>query len=102
MSLKDRLRQHWRFTKSVPVQIILTDGWGVDKFINGRTVDISEAGVRIEVPTPIDKGSSVTLCSKQGLQGRASVTSCIRKGMKYLVGLEFADEQQHAEGEALV
>jgi hypothetical protein len=88
MSLKDRLRQHWRRTKSVPIQVIWTDRWGVDKSINGRTLNISEAGLQIEAPAPIERKTTVILCSKKGRQGRAAVTSCIRKGMKYLAGLE--------------
>jgi hypothetical protein len=83
-----------RTRKSASVQIIRTDRWGVDKLINGRTVDVSNAGMRIEVPEPIETETYVTLCSALGLQGRAAVRSCIRKGMKYLVALDFDDTRE--------
>ena len=64
---------------------------GGDKYANARMLDISELGMRIEVPEPLQERSYVTLrCDKLKLNGRASVRSCLRKGIKYLVGLEFS------------
>jgi hypothetical protein len=85
------LRRHWRSTKSALAYIVWSDRTGEDKFANGRTVGISESGIRIEVAEPLEKQTYVTLqCSALGLRGRASVRSCARKGMKYIVGLEFS------------
>jgi hypothetical protein len=67
------------------------DQGGADKFVSGRTVDISESGIRIEVSAPLDKQTYVTLQSSVlDLHGAASVRTCIRKGIKYIVGLEFS------------
>ena len=91
MRPEGELRRHGRATKSTPVCVIWTDRLGGDKFVNGRTVDISEAGIRIEVPEPIDKQTYVTVqCPAMALHGRASVRTCSRKGTKYVLGLEFS------------
>jgi hypothetical protein len=91
MKRDGELRRHARSIKSALVSVVWTDRLGGDKFVNGRTVDISEAGIRIEVSEPIDKQTYVTVqCSEVGLHGRASVRTCIRKGTKYLLGLEFS------------
>jgi hypothetical protein len=90
MNQEGELRRHWRSTKSAPASIVWNDRVGGDKFINGRTVNVSESGLRIEVTEPIEKQTYVTVqCSSLGLHGRASVRSCARKGGKYLLGLEF-------------
>ena len=91
MDQEGELRRHWRSTKSEAVSVVWSDRLGADKFINGRTVNISESGIRIEVGQPIEKQTYVTVqCSSLGLHGRASVRSCVRRGSKYLLGLEFS------------
>jgi hypothetical protein len=44
MRPEGELRRHWRSAKSVAVSVVWSDRLGVDKFINGRTVNISESG----------------------------------------------------------
>jgi hypothetical protein len=84
-------RRHLRSPKGVPVHVAWTDRLGGDKFLNGQTVDISVGGIRVEVREPIEKHTYVTVrCSAMGLHGRASVRTCSRKGMKYVLGLEFS------------
>ena len=91
MGNKGELRRHNRSEKAAPLQLIWKDRQGLDRFINGAIIDISESGVRVEVRDPLEKQTYVTLQSVSlGLHGSASVKSCTRKGMKYLVGLEFS------------
>jgi hypothetical protein len=91
MSDKGELRRHARSAKSAPVQLIWKDRQGIDRFINGRIVDVSESGIRVELNDPMEKQTYVTLqAAGLGLHGSASVRTCARKGMKYLVGLEFS------------
>ena len=91
MSREGELRRHARAEKSSPVQIVWKDSAGVDKFVNGKTLDISASGMRVEVSDPIERRTYVTLqCTALALRGSASVRSCTRKGMKYVVGLEFS------------
>lgn len=58
--------------------------------MTGRTLNVSSSGMRVEVGEPIDMQTYVTVqCSALGVHGRASVRTCTRKGMKYILGLEF-------------
>ncbi|HTB17253.1 MAG TPA: PilZ domain-containing protein [Bryobacteraceae bacterium] len=91
MSREGDLRRHARAEKSSPVQMVWKDRAGVDRYVNGKSLDISPAGMRVEVSEPIEKQTYVTLHSVAlALQGSASVRTCTRKGMKYVVGLEFS------------
>jgi len=64
-----------------PVQVLWKDPSGTEMSVHGRTVDISETGLRIKVPVPIEKGVYVGFnASKVPLQGTASVRSCKRQG----------------------
>jgi len=87
----DDLRRHGRVTMDSPVQVLWKDPSGTEMSVHGRTVDISETGLRIKVPVPIEKGVYVGFnASKVPLQGTASVRSCKRQEVGYLVGLEFS------------
>ena len=91
MSREGDLRRHSRAEKSSPIQLIWKDRSGVDKYVSGRSLDISPSGMRIEISEPIEKQTYVTMqCAGLALQGSASVRSCTRKGVKYVVGLEFS------------
>jgi hypothetical protein len=91
MTSKGTLRRHERNEQSAVVQIMWKDRNGADKYANARTLDISESGMRIEVPEPLQERSYVTLrADKLKLNGTASVRTCIRKGTRYWVGLEFS------------
>jgi PilZ domain len=91
MTHEGDLRRHSRSEKSSPVQIIWKDRHGTDKYVQGRIINVSESGIRVEVSEPLEKQTYVTLQSPGlGLHGRASVRTCTRKGTKYAVGLEFS------------
>jgi hypothetical protein len=63
----------------------------MDQFVTGRSLDVSPSGMRVEVAAPIEKQTYVTVqCPALSLHGRASVRTCARKGVKYVVGLEFS------------
>ncbi len=91
MNQKGDLRRHTRSTQSAQVQLIWKNRQGVDGFATGRIIDVSESGLRVEVSDPLEKQTYVTLqAAGLGLHGVASVRSCARKGVKYVVGLEFS------------
>ncbi|MGA2882196.1 MAG: PilZ domain-containing protein [Bryobacteraceae bacterium] len=91
MGKEGQLRRHERAQNSSPVQLVWKDRTGVDKYVSGRSLDISPSGMRIEIPEQIDKQTYVTMqCAALDLHGTASVRSCTRKGMKFIVGLEFS------------
>lgn len=69
-------------------------GWqddkGNDKAAKTKSCDISEAGLRFELPEAVPDRSFVSLRSQTlGLNTRASVRSCVRQGNKYSIGVEF-------------
>ena len=85
MSNEGDLRRHARSAKAAPLQLIWKDRQGIDRFINGSIIDISESGVRVELREPLEKQTYVTMqAAGLGLHGSASVKSCARKGMKYV------------------
>ena len=91
MSAKGNLRRHHRKPKTAVVQLMWKDRFGNDKFANARTLDISESGMRVEMPEPLVERSYVVLRAESvGLRGQASVRSCSRTGSKYTIGLEFS------------
>ncbi len=89
---KDRdIRRHRRSKHIATVRLSWQDRLGNEKFAFARSFDISETGLRIEVPEAVPLQSYVTLHAEQlGIRGRASVRYCARVGIKYVLGLEFA------------
>lgn len=88
---KGTLRRHFRLDVRAPIQIIWKDRNGEDKFTNAHTIDVSESGLRAEVPEPVPERSYVTFrADSLALSGTASVRSCHLKGVKYVLGLEFS------------
>jgi hypothetical protein len=64
---------------------------GEQKFAYAKILDVSESGMRVELREALARHAYVSLrADKIGLQGSASVRSCVKKGGKYLVGLEFS------------
>jgi hypothetical protein len=88
---KGNMRRHDRSDVRSLVQLMWKDRYGNEKFTNAYTLDVSESGMRLEVPEQMPERSYVTMrADKLGLHGTASVRSCSRKGTKYVVGLEFS------------
>jgi hypothetical protein len=84
------LRRHARRSFSATVRVGWQDTSRQDKTALTRSFDISEAGMRFELSEAVAVRSDVTLrCDKIGLQARASVRSCARQRLKYMVGVEF-------------
>lgn len=84
------LRRHTRIEFPGIVRL----SWQVNgqvKFARGRCLDLSESGMRVEVPEAIAVRSYVTVSAEKiKLSANASVRHCGRKGGKFLVGLEFS------------
>ena len=91
MAQKGDIRRHSRTARTDPVELSWRDRSGNSQVSRGRLVDISEAGMRIEMPEPLEKQAYVTVRAEGlGIHGTASVKSCTRKGLKHVVGLEFS------------
>lgn len=59
--------------------------------VPGRCVDLSSSGAKLETRDRLEVRASILVHSEQfGRMGTASIRYCVRKGMKYEVGLQFS------------
>lgn len=66
------------------------DARGGDRFAVVKSYDVSQNGMRLQLPEPVEPRSCLRLqCLELKIHGTASVRSCQRNGMGYMVGLEF-------------
>jgi len=92
MRLKKNKRLHERTTCAVHVFVAWTDEHGVDRYVKGKCVEISETGVRLELQQPIPYLSYVTLrLEGAGLAASARVRHVSRRGLSAVVGLELRE-----------
>ena len=57
---------------------------------NGECIDISSSGLKVKVDIQIPTRTVVTVRAQElALHGSASVRSCTRSGVRYIIGLEF-------------
>jgi hypothetical protein len=83
-------RFHGRFKITNHVTLSGEDEAGKKWTIQGRGGDMSRLGARIETGDPIAPGSFVFIqVQNLSLMGGAIVKYCVRRGLKYKIGLEF-------------
>jgi hypothetical protein len=88
MSAGKDIRRYQRIPYSGPIRVSWEDR-GQPCFAIGKSVDISEQGMRIEVLPPVLSGVTVQLAVERiRFAGSASVKYVGRRGPKYLLGLE--------------
>ena len=86
-------RRHDRIPYNGPIRIAWETENGELRYAMGKCVDISESGLRIELPEPVPVRSYVTLRADGiNLSARASVRSVDRRGIRCLVGLQLSQE----------
>lgn len=87
MSSKE-IRRHRRIPFSGSVRISWEER-GAPRFASGKCIDLSETGLRIELPASIPPRTRVQLTTDRvGIAGSASVKNVDRFGAKYIIGLE--------------
>ena len=90
MSAKDR-RRHRRIPYLGPVRIFWDDDHGRTKYVRAKFLEISEGGLRLDVPEPIPVGVHISLRAERiNFVGSAVVKQVVRCGSKYLLGLELS------------
>ncbi len=84
------IRKSARIPWITKVTVSWTGRSGNQDWSNAECVDISRNGMRLRMKTPLEIRSLISLrCVKPNIQGAASVRSCVRQNMTYLVGIEF-------------
>lgn len=84
------LRRYSRLGMRAPVRVSWVDRYGNQKYTTAKTIDISEAGIRVELPEAVEiRGLVGVQAERLGVTSSGSVRNCVRCGSKYLVGIEF-------------
>jgi hypothetical protein len=91
MEARHDLRRNDRHRCDHKITVMWRDLSGQDKFVHAKALDISEFGLRIQMPEALPNWTYLALnASKLGLTGHASVRHCARtRDARYAVGLEF-------------
>lgn len=89
MATRNRRRED-RTPLSLPAMFQWEDEYGESLTTRAKTVDISTAGLSLEIIRSVPPRSIVTFrLLGLNLGGRASVRSSYQKGMNFRIGLEF-------------
>ncbi len=92
MSSKDS-RRHRRLPYSGAVRVSWEDAARGTRFAMGKCIDVSESGLRLELPISIPPLTSILLSADRiHVSGSASVKHVARFGAKYLLGVELNSE----------
>jgi hypothetical protein len=84
-------RRHQRIPYLGPIRISWEDAQGMQRYTQARCLDVSEGGVRIEVPVSIPIRTRISLRAERiGLAGSATVKHVARQGTKYILGLSLS------------
>lgn len=85
------LRRHQRVPLDSVIRLTWQDQNGLQRVAKGKCVDISERGLGILVEENVPLRSYVQFrVEKIGFTGSGSVRYVTRKGLRYVLGLEFA------------
>lgn len=91
MSQDLALRRHKRSPLDAAVRLSWQDEQGVQRVVKGRCADISEHGIGILLNENVPLRSYLQFrIDELRFSGSGSVRSVSRKGVKYLIGVEFA------------
>lgn len=84
------IRRHERTACDTKGRATWADRSGQDKWAIVRIFDLSESGVRLELPEPVEARSVISFTSDDmKVRGQATVRFCRHQGTKYVVGAEF-------------
>jgi hypothetical protein len=90
MTISKDVRRNPRIPYQGPIRIAWEEH-GQPRFATTKCLDISAEGLRIESSQPVPRGAVIQLNAERiGLAGSATVKHVVRKGAKYLLGLELS------------
>jgi hypothetical protein len=85
------LRRNKRTAYSGAIEVSWVESNGEPRFVRGRCLDLSEDGLRMELPIALPVRTVVTLrFDRIHLAGTASVRYMRRAGMKFVLGFELS------------
>jgi hypothetical protein len=91
MALRD-LRRDPRLASGDAVRISWEDLAVGQRFALGKCVDVSASGLKIEVLAPIPVHTSLMIRAENlGLSGPAVVKHSLRRGAKYVIGVQLSE-----------
>jgi hypothetical protein len=86
------IRRDPRLASGDPVRVSWEDGSAGQRFASGKCIDVSASGLKIEVLTPIPVHTNVMIRAEGlGLSGPAVVKHSLRRGTKYVVGVQLSE-----------
>jgi hypothetical protein len=84
-------RRHHRAAYTGPIRLSWEDASGHPAYAQGKCIDISEGGLKVETHCPIPLRGCVSWRAERiRLAGSASVRHVARYGARYTVGLELS------------
>ena len=84
-------RRHHRMPYTGPIRLSWTDASGNPAFATAKCIEISESGMRVEVPVNVPARTILQLnADRIKLAGSSTVRHSVRQGAKYLLGLELS------------
>lgn len=83
------IRRHGRIPYTGPVRVSWQDSDGQSRYMMAKCIDVSEGGLRIESSEPIPARAVILLNAERlKVSGSATVKHVVRRGSKYLLGVE--------------
>jgi hypothetical protein len=96
MTGEKKFRRHPREIFSGLVKVTWIDACGQFRSVQARGIDISQSGIGLELPEPVEPRTMVHIEGRPyRLLGTANVRHCQRNGIKFMVGLEFSGELEY-------
>jgi len=93
LSSKD-MRQDPRLTSGDAVRLAWEDLSTGPRFVSGKCVDVSAAGLKVEVLVPIPVRTNLMVRAEAlGLSGSGVVKHSLRRGTKYVIGVQLSERR---------
>jgi DnaJ domain/PilZ domain len=98
LSIMSDKRRKQRQLFDCALEISWHDARGASRTLTVRAIDLSNSGIRVESSEPIELNTEIYVrAERYGLTGSTSVRHCGRRGVKYVLGLEFNPDGKAAD-----
>ena len=88
--MQNNLRRNVRIPYIGPVDASWDDGREI-RYARGRSVDVSEGGLKLDLPVFFPHGVTISLhLGRLNIRGMARVRHAVRRGSKFLIGVELS------------